>query len=752
MQDELTVRVQTKGAEDAAAKVDSVTKRLQDTGKTGTDISEKLKTAGLAVAAFGGALTAASKLASDATVQHVQSVRALARVTGESVEDTSRMRYALERSGVAADQAGTVFGILSKRIQDANEKSGDAALKQADLRNKIDAAKIKIQELTSEQGKAGANTESLNNQIDALKISIQQYEKQLTDTVNPLQKIGVETKTADGRSREFNDILMDIADRFKAMPDGAEKTAAAMELFGRSGKNMIPFLNKGSDAIKDLMDQADKLGLTVGQKNVDQVAKYVEAQKKLKDAQQEVTLAIGNDALPMWTKFSEAQVWLVEKFRELPEPIRQTAAGFVALGGPALTGVGSVVAFGSQLTEVSGKSLPDFIKGLKGGSDAGGGFLGKFGSIATKAGIWGLAIGGVVIVLALLQEKFGILNPVIESAQRAWESMGNTWNTVILPVLKILWDWFSTYILPTLIQVATIVGGILLDAWNSLVNAFQSMMQVLQPFLPILSVISAILLGVVVGSLLAVIGVVVAAIAIFAGLIWIFAKVVEAGWALTAGIGSAFTQVGNWVVSKIGWIGGWIGDRFNEGKNSAINAVVGIANWIRGFNLADSGWALIMGFWNGINSAFNSVKGWVSGKLGDLRKLFPFSPAKEGPFSGTGYTTYSGRALMTGFGTGIVQGASRAIGSAKSALSRVAGLFGGSNDEQGIDINTGSGGGRGGNPLAGGGSSNVTYGGDSKSVTNQFSGTIILQTKEAADRFFERLDEDASMAELGVAT
>jgi phage-related protein len=69
--------------------------------------------------------------------------------------------------------------------------------------------------------------------------------------------------------------------------------------------------------------------------------------------------------------------------------------------------------------------------------------------------------------------------------------------------------------------------------------------------------------------------------------------------------------------------------------------------------LYNSGRALLQGFINGIKSLAGSVKNAVKGVLSSARNLLPFSPAKEGPFSGRGYTTYSGAALMQGFAEGI---------------------------------------------------------------------------------------------------
>lgn len=69
--------------------------------------------------------------------------------------------------------------------------------------------------------------------------------------------------------------------------------------------------------------------------------------------------------------------------------------------------------------------------------------------------------------------------------------------------------------------------------------------------------------------------------------------------------------------------------------------------------LVESGAALMNGFKQGILNAVESVKSAVSGALQKVRDFFPFSPAKVGPFSGSGYTSVSGEHLMRDFGESI---------------------------------------------------------------------------------------------------
>ena len=118
-------------------------------------------------------------------------------------------------------------------------------------------------------------------------------------------------------------------------------------------------------------------------------------------------------------------------------------------------------------------------------------------------------------------------------------------------------------------------------------------------------------------------------------------------------------------------------DGIQGGFNAAVSFVQGIPGQIAGFFadagswLVDSGKALLDGFTSGIRNGFQAAKDAVSNGLSAIRDFFPFSPAKVGPFSGRGYTTYSGLALMEGLGEGVGRGAAAARESVARALDGV---------------------------------------------------------------------------------
>jgi hypothetical protein len=94
--------------------------------------------------------------------------------------------------------------------------------------------------------------------------------------------------------------------------------------------------------------------------------------------------------------------------------------------------------------------------------------------------------------------------------------------------------------------------------------------------------------------------------------------------------------------------------------------------------LYDSGASLIQGFNEGMNSKVEDARAAGHVAVDAASNPFPQSPAKEGPFSGTGWTLYRGQSLIDGFIEGIMSKVpdlrarvSEVMGQAQGVLSQV---------------------------------------------------------------------------------
>jgi len=92
-------------------------------------------------------------------------------------------------------------------------------------------------------------------------------------------------------------------------------------------------------------------------------------------------------------------------------------------------------------------------------------------------------------------------------------------------------------------------------------------------------------------------------------------------------------------------------------------------------DMARSGRAMMQGLIDGIKAMGQQVVNTALAVVNQIRNLLPFSPAKTGPFSGKGYTLYSGQALMEDWARGIAMGGREALAAVDNVVGATAGAM-----------------------------------------------------------------------------
>jgi len=98
--------------------------------------------------------------------------------------------------------------------------------------------------------------------LEALETGLIKLNKAIANNDPAFTKMGVKLTDANGKLRSNEDILLDVADAFQGMEEGAQQTAIATAIFGRAGADMIPMLNGGKEGVTALMEEAERLGVT----------------------------------------------------------------------------------------------------------------------------------------------------------------------------------------------------------------------------------------------------------------------------------------------------------------------------------------------------------------------------------------------------------------------------------------------------------------------------------------------------------
>ena len=144
-----------------------------------------------------------------------------------------------------------------------------------------------------------------------------------------LLDLGVHAEDAAGNLKPMSAILPDLAERFKEMPDGIQKTALSMNLFGKSGTDLIPFLNKGKEGLAELGAEAKKFGLVLDDKTLASLKAQKIAQREFHAALEGIQVQIGVALAPVMTFFAEQATQLAITFNENVVPAIKMASQWI---------------------------------------------------------------------------------------------------------------------------------------------------------------------------------------------------------------------------------------------------------------------------------------------------------------------------------------------------------------------------------------------------------------------------------------
>ena len=206
------------------------------------------------------------------------------RGLGGLTDTAKSVNGVLANLGVAVSVAG-----LTAMVKSAID-TGDA-LDEMSQRVGVSVETLSVWKPAAEQ--SGVSGESFEKGLRKLSTTMLEAATGSEDAARGFSAVGVEFKNQDGTLRATDQVLLDLAERFKAMPDGAEKTALAVQLFGKSGAELIPFLNQGRDGINELAAEMQALGVQMSSETAAQAGNFNDALDKLKLA----TTSIGNQII-----------------------------------------------------------------------------------------------------------------------------------------------------------------------------------------------------------------------------------------------------------------------------------------------------------------------------------------------------------------------------------------------------------------------------------------------------------------------
>lgn len=187
---------------------------------------------------------------------------------------------------------------------------------------------------------AGTSMEGLAKGMQKLATAMVEAAGGSKEQAEVFARLGVSVKDAAGQLRPTEEVLLDLADAFAAMPDGAEKSALAVKLFGKSGVELIPFLNQGRAGIEELKRKFKELGLEISGDTAKAAEKFNDTLDTVKQALSGIAMKVAEAALPALQKLADALVTVASHGEEIMAVARVLGEALVAV--LAVKGVAAV--------------------------------------------------------------------------------------------------------------------------------------------------------------------------------------------------------------------------------------------------------------------------------------------------------------------------------------------------------------------------------------------------------------------------
>lgn len=306
---------------------------------------------------------------------------ALERMNGDLEKTDEDIKKADKSTESFGDEIRSVAGSLGGTVSPAIEKLaskfdgltkqvgncilGVAAIASAFISCSKEAAAWADELLTTSQV-TGIATDELQKleyasklvdvDVNTMTTSMQKLTKGMSDYRNgtgeaaeAFEKLRIRVTDGNGQLRDANTVYYEAIDALSKIKNETERNALAMRLFGESAQQLNPLIEAGSSKLKELGEEAENLGIVMGEEDVKKLGKLNDAMDKFDSTMDALKNNLGLSLLPLLTNLFSA-------IAAIPQPVLQT---LVILGSVIATIVLVVKAIKS-LTD-TGKTIKNFF-------------------------------------------------------------------------------------------------------------------------------------------------------------------------------------------------------------------------------------------------------------------------------------------------------------------------------------------------------------------------------------------------------
>jgi hypothetical protein len=209
---------------------------------------------------------------------------------GGVVKSSTLMRAAVLGAAVAI---GVALIGLTKKALEAGDQMGKAAIRAGTTAGAFS-------ELAYAAGTVGVDVNGMSDAMREMNQTVNQAEQGLEKPARAMRALGLEAKELKGLRPEKTFEI--IVQRISELPSAADKSRAALELFGAAGAQLLPLFEKGAKGIKAAREEAVRLGAAMSDDQVKKLSDAHDSIDRLKASWDGFAVTLGSKVAPALTR------------------------------------------------------------------------------------------------------------------------------------------------------------------------------------------------------------------------------------------------------------------------------------------------------------------------------------------------------------------------------------------------------------------------------------------------------------------
>ena len=199
---------------------------------------------------------------------------------------------------------GAVAGLV-KGFADTTVETAKAVDEILTLASTSGLATDTIQKMNYASELLDVSTETITGSMTRMIRSLSQAQKGTGDAADAFRKLHVNIRDSNGRLKDSETLFYQVIDALGKVRNETERDALAMQIFGRSARELNPLIEAGSSALKELGDEAERMGYVMDENTLQRFGALDDAMQRFKNQTQAFKQSIGLVLLPVLTALFE---------------------------------------------------------------------------------------------------------------------------------------------------------------------------------------------------------------------------------------------------------------------------------------------------------------------------------------------------------------------------------------------------------------------------------------------------------------